>query len=306
MSAPAGSAVAVPVEPRVVFPVDLLCQGAVGGHAVPLPDLLQRCLAAPGHTMVVRAGELGAGRVRQGGSFCRRCGCETDRGGHSQGCGRANEELLHGGCLLLGRFVAGASDRGVETTRGQDDDVGADVRSATLRARQKALPLAGAVRDPAPGSDGDLEEQLETVLVVPRLADLDEPQPRDGGERGRVVRADAGADDTYVGFPRGPPEQLPGDRARVPLPAVPRAVGVADLDPALLVGRPVEAAATDDYAEVRVEDQAGDPLTHGRVLGDLRNPTPPGRLRPLLDEVAAQLETGGIARRGELTLGEGD
>src|SRR3954447_26524478 len=172
MSALAGSAVVVPVEPRVVLPVDLLCQGAVGGHAVPLPDLLQRCLAAPGDTMVVRAGELGAGRVRQRGSLCRRCSCEADRGGHSQGCDGANEELLHGGCLLFGRFVAGKSDRGVETTRGHDDDVGADVRSATLRARQTALPLAGAVRDRARGGDGDLEEQLETVLVVPLLADL--------------------------------------------------------------------------------------------------------------------------------------
>src|SRR3954451_13696841 len=35
-----------------------------------------------------------------------------------------------GGCLLLGRFVARESDRRDETTRGQDDDVGADVRSA--------------------------------------------------------------------------------------------------------------------------------------------------------------------------------
>src|SRR3954452_1182644 len=173
------------------------------------------------------------------------------------------------------------------------------------KARQTALPPAGAVRDRTPRSDGDLEEQLEAALVVPLLADLDEPQPRDGGERGRVVRADAGADDTYFGFPRGPPEQLPGARARLPLPAVPRVDGVADLDPALLVGRSVEAATTHDYAEVRVEDQAGDPLTHGRVLGDLRNPTPPGRLGALIDEVAAQLETGGIARRGELTLGEG-
>src|SRR4051794_15281791 len=174
------------------------------------------------------------------------------------------------------------------------------------KARQTALPPAGAVRDRTPRSDGDLEEQLEAVLVVPLLADLDEPQPRDGGERGRVVRLDAGTDDTYVGFPCGPPEQLPGDCPRVPLPPVSRIDRVADLDPSLLVGRPVEAAATDDDAEVRVEDQAGDPLSHGRVLGDLRHPTLPGRPGPLLDEVAAHLETGESACRGGVPLGERD
>src|SRR3954453_22151519 len=101
MSALAGSAVVVPVEPGVVLPVDLLRQGAVGGHAVPLSELLERWLAAPGDTIVGRAGELCAGRVPQRGSLCRRCSCEADRGGHSQGCDRANEELFHGGCLLL-------------------------------------------------------------------------------------------------------------------------------------------------------------------------------------------------------------
>lgn len=115
----------------------------------------------------------------------------------------------------------------------------------------------------------DLEDDLESVALVPLLAGARETEARDGGQGGVVVGADHGPYGPDAGFGGDPAEQRSQHGAGIALAVVPGYHGVADLDHAGLVRWPLEPGVADD-GPVRLGHRGvRDPGSDRRVLGEL-------------------------------------
>lgn len=131
----------------------------------------------------------------------------------------------------------------------------------------------------------DLENDREPVALVPLLADARESEARDGCQGGAVVGSDTSSHGPDTGFGGGPGKQRRQYGAGIALAAVPGHDGVADLDHASLIRRPVEPGVADDGPVRLGHHGPRDPGRGRRVLGELVSAMAEDPAGPVADEV---------------------
>lgn len=124
-----------------------------------------------------------------------------------------------------------------------------------------------------------LENQLKSVLGVPLLANLLEPELGDEGSGGDVAGTDAGSHDCDGRIGPRPIEEDLERGARIPAATEGRVDGVPHLGASRLVRRAMKSGAADGETAFGVDDRPGDPSRRRGIIPDLRGavaPRPPG------------------------------